>query len=276
MKGISVIIPYYKGEKYIKETIETVNRALEISSMNYEIIIINDSPEEDISRYLILSSKLRIINNQLNEGIAYSRNKGKKLANYSHLHFIDQDDWIEENFYKKVYSYIQKSYDAIIFNYNLCEKNKLTTGYNLLFSQYIKILSPKQMFKYGNFFKTIGQLIVKKEAFSEFIETETMGSDDAYLFIDLFWNRKSKKIKYIKEPLFNYRVHENNYTEKTDFFKSSAECFHKYKKINKEVAKYEKYLLKRSSGDLYLIYMGRIIRLLTRHDYVSLYWRKLL
>lgn len=260
INGISVIIPYYKGEKYIDYTLEKLFSALEYSGINYEIIVINDSPEENLSRYENMNPYLKIINNSCNKGIAYSRNKGKELAQYNYIYFIDQDDWVEKEFFLEAYKYIKKEYDIIICNYNLCKDNSIKRYYNILFIIYINFITPRSLIKYGNLFKTPGQLIVRKSLVNNFIETKAMGADDFYLFLDLFSSKTDRKIKYIRKPLFFYRVHNTNYSNITDFQNSSLECFKEYKKINDRISKYEKYLIKRYSGSLYSNTISRMVK----------------
>ncbi|WP_102348321.1 glycosyltransferase family 2 protein [Bacillus sp. Marseille-P3661] len=259
-EGISIVIPYYKGEKYIDCTLDKLLISLENCHINYEIIIVNDSPDENIDKYLDFSPYLKVITNDSNKGISYSRNVGKKISKFSYIYFIDQDDWVEKDFFKEAYKFIEKDYDIILFNYNITKDEYKKVYYNSLFNTYVNFISSKNLIKYGNVFRTPGQVIIKKDNLKDFIETNTMGADDYYLFIDLFHNRKQKKIKYIDKPLLNYRLHDNNYTNKTNFYNSSLECFNKYKYINNEIKKMEKYLIKRYSGDIYLTLVSRMIR----------------
>jgi hypothetical protein len=67
-------------------------------------------------------------------------------------------------------------------------------------------------------------VVFRKEIASKFIHTTAMGADDFFLFIDLFANRESKKMTYIHDVLFHYRVHDDNYSKKADFKRSEMEC----------------------------------------------------
>jgi uncharacterized protein (DUF362 family)/glycosyltransferase involved in cell wall biosynthesis len=247
--GISIVIPYYKGKKYIDNTLNTLLNSLENSDLVYEIIIINDSPDEQISDYKYYSNNITVINNDKNYGIAYSRNIGKKAAKYEYIYFVDQDDWVHEKFFKEAQKYIGKNYDMIIFNFMDFINNNFKIHYNFLFSLYIKHIRAESLLKYGNIFKTPGQMIFRKELMIDLIETEMQGSDDYFLYIDLFSKKAGKKIKYIKSPLFIYRNHENNYSNKANFLESAKQCYDKYKIINPTVVNYEKHFLNLVSGN---------------------------
>jgi len=89
---VSVIIPVYNAEKYIKQTILSVQ---EQTYKNWELLIIdncsNDNTQQVISAYQ--GSKIRIFRTEQNSGgPAVPRNIGIKNANGKYLAFLDADD----------------------------------------------------------------------------------------------------------------------------------------------------------------------------------------
>ena len=90
---VSVIIPYYKNQFYIKKTINSV---LKQSYQKFEIIIVNDEPgklSKNILSFLKEKDKrIKIINNRKNIGAGRSRNKAIKYAKGTYIAFIDSDD----------------------------------------------------------------------------------------------------------------------------------------------------------------------------------------
>jgi glycosyltransferase involved in cell wall biosynthesis len=242
------VIPYYYGEKYIKNTLNSLVNAIKKVDIVYEIIIVNDSPQEDIQYLKDIYCNLTIIINDSNKGIAESRNIGKHECRNEYLYFIDQDDWVDENLLIVLKKYIDNNYDCIIFNYNevyFKDDNiiKVSKGYNGLFNILINyFINDKIIFKYGNFFRTIGQLIIKREIAPDFLITNAKGSDDMFMFMDIFSKQKRLNISYENKPLLYYRIHKNNYTKVANFDKSTEECFEKYILKNKNFKKYSKYL----------------------------------
>jgi glycosyltransferase involved in cell wall biosynthesis len=89
---VSVINPFYKGEKYIAQAIESV---LAQTYDNFEIIIVNDgSPDDSIAGirpYLHLPN-VKLIE-QENRGVAAARNAGIRNSSGEIVAFLDQDDW---------------------------------------------------------------------------------------------------------------------------------------------------------------------------------------
>lgn len=98
-KLVSIIIPVYKAEKYVAETIKS---ALKQTYKNIEILIIDDgSPDRsiDICRQFT-DLRIKIIS-QPNRGLPGARNTGIRHARGEYLTFLDADDlWLPEKIEK--------------------------------------------------------------------------------------------------------------------------------------------------------------------------------
>lgn len=93
---LSVIMPVYNGQKYLEEAIHSV---LNQTFKNFELLIIDDG-STDSSLKIIQSIKdyrIRILKNEKNRGIAYTRNVGLKESKGEYLAWMDCDDLIEPN-----------------------------------------------------------------------------------------------------------------------------------------------------------------------------------
>ncbi len=113
MPKVSVIVPVYKVEKFLPRCLDSlINQTLK----DIEIICINDgSPDNSLQileEYAQKDSRIKVIN-QENSGPSISRNRGIELAQGEYIGFIDSDDWIDLNFYEKLYE-TAKKYDADI------------------------------------------------------------------------------------------------------------------------------------------------------------------
>ena len=111
---VSVIMPVYNGEKYLKESVESVlNSTLDDK---LELICVNDGSKDSsleiLEEYAKKDSRLVILN-QENQGEAVARQNGLNLAQGRYVTFIDQDDKIEPNAYEIAYNYM-KEYDTDI------------------------------------------------------------------------------------------------------------------------------------------------------------------
>lgn len=78
---VTVIMPVYNAEKYLKESIESI---LNQSFKDFELLIINDGSTDlslDIlNKYKLIDTRVRIVNNEGNKGLPYTRDRGLELA----------------------------------------------------------------------------------------------------------------------------------------------------------------------------------------------------
>lgn len=95
---ISVIVPVYKTAKYIPQCLDSI---LAQTYKNLEVIVVNDaSPDNSIDilrRYAAMDSRVRIVDKQVNEGLARARFSGMDVASGEWLTFVDSDDWLLRN-----------------------------------------------------------------------------------------------------------------------------------------------------------------------------------
>lgn len=110
---ISVIVPVYNAEKFIKRCIDSI---LCQTYKDFELILINDGSKDN--SYGILQdyekTDVRIkLYNQDNQGVSSARNKGLEIAKGDYVLFIDSDDWIESNMFEILINNIKKSNSEI-------------------------------------------------------------------------------------------------------------------------------------------------------------------
>lgn len=105
---ISVIIPVYNVEKYLKFCLDSV---LEQSYKNLEIILIDDGSTDGCGKicdeYALIDNRIKVIH-KINGGLADARNVGLKSATGDFIGFLDSDDYIYPTFYEELYGIIQK------------------------------------------------------------------------------------------------------------------------------------------------------------------------
>lgn len=91
---VSIIIPTYNAEKYIKDTI---NSALSQTYKNIEVIIVDDGSTDGTLKLInsFQSEKVKIFT-QKNKGASVARNNGIKHSNGKYIQFLDADDLINE------------------------------------------------------------------------------------------------------------------------------------------------------------------------------------
>ena len=107
---ISVIMPVYNAEKYIKDAINSI---LNQTEKDFELILIDDcaldSSMDIINR--CNDSRIRIIKNQKNEGIAFSRNRGIDVARGKYIALMDDDDIAPMDRFRIELNYMEEHLD---------------------------------------------------------------------------------------------------------------------------------------------------------------------
>ncbi len=120
MYTISVIIPVYNAEKYLKKAIDSV---LSQTLARIELVCINDGSKDGsmriLSEYQKNYSNIKVID-QKNSGAACARNTGIQRAEGEYVFFLDSDDWIPNcHVLEHLYSYA-KNYNLQICGGSLC------------------------------------------------------------------------------------------------------------------------------------------------------------
>jgi len=109
MIKVSVIIPVYNSENYLDDCLISV---LNQSLREIEIIVINDGSTDNslniIKRYANSDSRIIIIE-QNNYGGGIARNKGILLAQGEYIGFVDADDWVDNNYYERLYYTVKQN-----------------------------------------------------------------------------------------------------------------------------------------------------------------------
>lgn len=93
---VSVIIPVYNGEKYVKACISMM---LNQSYKNLEIIVVDDG-SADNSASIAQEFPIKLIRHEQNQGLSAARNTGIDAAQGKYIHFMDVDDEINLDYYK--------------------------------------------------------------------------------------------------------------------------------------------------------------------------------
>lgn len=134
---ISVIVPIYKTEKYIRRCVDSI---LMQTYKNLEIILVDDgSPDkcpEICDEYAKKDNRVKVIHKQ-NGGLASARNAGLDMATGCYIGTVDSDDWIENQTYETAMAIMQKHnpdlikwcyYKVLSDNKKIAKKINYTSG----------------------------------------------------------------------------------------------------------------------------------------------------
>ncbi|MCI8346523.1 MAG: glycosyltransferase family 2 protein [Bacilli bacterium] len=119
MKKISIIIPAYNAEKYIKETLESI---LSQTFHKIEVIVIDDGSKDKtnqlVEKYQKKHPDIIQLYSQKNLGQSSARNKALQYVSGDYIAFVDADDTLKKDCLEKLYSKIEEEKaDIVICGY---------------------------------------------------------------------------------------------------------------------------------------------------------------
>lgn len=219
MPEISIIANFYKSERFISKLINSV---LKQSFKDWELIAVNDcSPGNDLKllrKYEELPEmrgRMRIINNEINQGVSFAKNTGIRAARGKYLTFIDGDDWLEPLALEKMYTVAeQKKLDLVVANcyrvFKGIHKKLCPSAYiefdKIYDSQGIKKKVMKAFFginvysSVGYWGKLFRRSTLEK---SNYRPLKIVASED--LFFNLEFLLVAERMMFIEYPAYNWR-----------------------------------------------------------------------
>lgn len=101
---LSIVVPIYNVEQYLRECLDSLYK---IDGIDYEVILVNDG-SKDRSREIMEEFKQSypertVIVDKENGGLSSARNAGMRVAKGEYISFIDSDDFIDVQEYKKFF-----------------------------------------------------------------------------------------------------------------------------------------------------------------------------
>lgn len=191
---VSVIVPFYYGNKYIENIYETIRKNVEVLKNHkynniLELIIVNDSPNEKINLpSQLMNYKIQFIEHKKNFGIQQARVTGLSHASGDYIIFLDQDDELSEDC---IYKELEQISTADVLVCNAWLENSAGEK-TLLYRTKGMLKNALQLEPYligHNRIVSPGQCMIKRVSIPSAWITNIMdvnGSDDLFLWILLF------------------------------------------------------------------------------------------
>ena len=225
--NVSVVIPVYNVEPYIKRCVESLMS--QTLKTGIEFIFVNDCStdnsvnliEEVVSCYSERKDQVRIIHHSSNKGLACTRLTGIKEAKGDYIIQCDSDDWVEKDMYETLINKATET-DADIV---VC-----AFFHEFLHSQKIESFEEKTpheaiLSKGGNYWWSTCNRLVKKSLYFDndvFPIPDINMMEDVCVMMRLYYF--AKRIEYVHQPLYHYdRTREGSLMHKACSTKSLLE-----------------------------------------------------
>ena len=246
--SLSIIVPVYNTEKYLKKCIDSISKAIEVSNKTAEIIVINDGSKGNTDEIMQLYKDISFIRyiKQENSGRGATRNLGIREAKGKYITFVDSDDYINENMYYDMFLEIDANdRDLVICDVESVDENEnnllLIPGRNnsidnLRLSCFDVMMLASSVNK-----------IIKRELFDGVKFPEDINYEDLATIPVVYL--KAQNIGYINKAYYYYLQNSNSImnqeysVEKLNIIKALQIAFENIDKLNisqeeKEKAKY--------------------------------------
>lgn len=200
MKKVSVIIPVYNVENYLRKCLDSlVNQTLK----DIEIIVVNDgttdNSQEIIDEYVKKYPKKIVSVIQENGGQGTARNTGLLYAKGEYIGYVDSDDYVEENMYEELYKKAKEEDSDIV----ICGNNVVKENYEFLSKEDVdKEFLLGKMAVWNKIYKK-NIIVDNKIQFRSKVWYEDLDFTMKVYF-------SSKKISYVDKALYNYLLREGS------------------------------------------------------------------
>lgn len=284
-KLISVIVPIYNVENYLKECIDSI---IYQSYKNLEIILVDDGSTDNsgiiCDDYAKIDSRIKVIHKK-NGGISDTRNVGIDNSKGEYILFIDSDDYIDKDMCKILINKALKTdSDIVICNfYRVIDEIKIKNTLsdieeNRCFNSYefLKIFFERR--------KDYGGLSVPWNKLYKASLFKNIRYNVGYIFedIDIIYKLyyKAKRIIVIDIPLYYYRYRLQSITASFSekhiigryMFMKNLHCFIENKKIEEKFMPYiEKFNL-----ELYLECINKSLKYGIFNNNIFYKWRTII
>lgn len=218
----SILVPVYNVENYLEQCVESLLN--QTYKGEYEIILVDDGSTDSsgviCDRYAKNTpDKIKVVHKK-NEGLVSARQAGIEAANGEYSLFVDSDDFVENNLLKTVDDCINRNSnpDMIIYSFRYYSNGRTTERKATLSANETVYANDNKREIYDALISTTFITSLWTKA----LKTEILKNDptDYSLYYDknmaedwfrsIYLLTASKKIVYINNPLYNYRINEES------------------------------------------------------------------
>ena len=240
---ISVIVPVYKVEKYLRQCIDSI---LAQTFTDFELLLIDDgSPDSSgaiCDEYASLDPRVRVFHKE-NEGVSSARNLGIDESKGELICFVDSDDWVEENYCQTIVDNIGDA-DMLVYTasdlYNDGTRLVRVMGEaSLKFKDEIEEFIYRMMFNMTRFdffappWNKAFRAEIVKEHNIQFVEGLFLFEDEVFCFDVL---KYSKSINVIETPIYAHLAFTEGLSHKNCTMNNTKKLVQCYSDIIKSLA----------------------------------------
>jgi glycosyltransferase involved in cell wall biosynthesis len=217
MVFLSIVVPVYNVENYIRPCIESIFKQ-GLDDADFEVIVVNDGSTDDSIGMIddvISNHKNVYIINQSNQGLSVARNNGLERATGKFVAFLDSDDLLVDNTLEKLMSIaLDSSADMVVSSFvkmnddeieKVCFDSSIEKiNENVLFGRdaFIKVFNPNECFVWRTIYR------------KDFLLENSIRFIPGICFEDIPFTTKcylnANRVAQCDLPFYIYRQHSNS------------------------------------------------------------------
>ena len=226
---ISIIIPVYNGEKYLRPCIDSI---LHQTYQHWELLLIDDgSPDSSgaICDEYASDPRISVVHKE-NGGQASARNQGVAMAKGEYISFVDCDDWLETDMYERMVQTMHSQQAEIIIcgyieEYKSRQKKVHADGE-------MKVYEANEALKLvlrGKIGSYLWSMLFRREVVQEQMPDLNPYEDHATIFK---WISHARRVVVLHQAFYHYRqlgsssLHSYNPKKGNHFFQAIKERYH--------------------------------------------------
>jgi glycosyltransferase involved in cell wall biosynthesis len=225
---ISVIMPVYNGEKYLKEAIESI---LNQTFKDFELILINDGSTDSSEKIIKSFTDERIvyIDNGKNLGLAASFNAGIDAARGQYIARMDADDISLPTRFEKQFSYLERKPHIGIVGSGIViiDENGRKMAVHKRPKSHLEIKF-SSLFSSPMYHPTV---MGRAEIFRSHHYNDTFSNSEDYELWSRLLFGTSTRFANFREPLIKYRVYPQSFTQALNLDKRALSAHNTSKNV---------------------------------------------
>ena len=226
---ISIIIPVYNGEKYLRPCIDSI---LHQTYKHWELLLIDDGSKDTsgaICDEYASDPRISVVHKE-NGGQASARNQGVAMAKGEYISFVDCDDWLETDMYERMVQTMHSQQAEIIIcgyieEYKSRQKKVHADGEMKVYeaSEALKLVLRGKIGSY------LWSMLFRREVVQELMPDLNPYEDHATIFK---WISHARRVVVLHQAFYHYRqlgsssLHSYNPKKGNHFFQAIKERYH--------------------------------------------------
>lgn len=210
MKKISVIVPVYNVERYLKRCIESI---INQTYKDLEIILVDDGSTDSsgniCDEYKKIDKRISVIHKK-NGGLSDARNEGLKVVTGTYIAFVDSDDFLDLDMYEYMQKNIEKeNADIVICGTKIDYDNgKIIVKSSKKLEEFDTKRALIELNSFKTFDMSVWNKLYKKSVIDRIMFPVGKKSEDYFVMYRYF--DRAQKVVVLPEAKYHYIQRENS------------------------------------------------------------------